>query len=330
MVRAAPKSVDGQDSKQKDVLISIVPVDETIEATVPPVRSVLESQPQISAQALEERWETAPLQDPEPEAKAEAKPAPAPEPPKTDTPKPAPQRSTGLLVAMSMGGGLLLGGGAVTAIALLGILLGGVGVAVVLLMWLASVDVAPVPAVPVADLENPAAEAPVASPVTPAPDASAGGAPAEPVAAPNKPEAQKPAPATPTEKAPASTTPASSTPVEKAPPAPVPAATTPAPVETTPTPVPAPAQNPAPAPAAKPAGGLILVKILSDPPAALLTVDGEGRGRTPTKLELEPGTHQITLTAGSAKGAFTIDVAPDDDKFCYGLSGKKVVRTGCE
>lgn len=71
------------------------------------------------------------------------------------------------------------------------------------------------------------------------------------------------------------------------------------------------------------------MKIITDPPAARIVVDGDDRGRTPVKLTLDPGTHEVTLESGKASGTFTIDVGAGQDKYCFGLDGKKLAETAC-
>ncbi|MEZ4237277.1 MAG: PEGA domain-containing protein [Myxococcota bacterium] len=69
--------------------------------------------------------------------------------------------------------------------------------------------------------------------------------------------------------------------------------------------------------------------MITDPPAAGIAVDGQSQGRTPTKLELEPGTYRIDLTSGKASGSFTIDAGTGEDRFCYTVQGKKIYPTAC-
>ncbi|MEQ1503663.1 MAG: PEGA domain-containing protein [Myxococcota bacterium] len=71
------------------------------------------------------------------------------------------------------------------------------------------------------------------------------------------------------------------------------------------------------------------MKIITDPPGGRLLIDGDDRGRTPAKLELEPGSHQIVIESGKATGSFTIDAGEGQEKFCYGLQGKKLAEVDC-
>jgi len=241
---------------------------------------------------------------------------PTPGPTPVDEPfsiEPAPQRSKApLLVAGALGGGMIFGGGAVALLGLMAVVgLGAVGGTA---WWLSaeSSDAAP-EAVPA--LEEPVeADAPEADPVAQAEgtadDAEAPQADAE---------------------APADDVPASAdADADAAParPAPAPAAPAPSPNPAAPTPTPDYAQAPAaPAPAAAPASE-VTVKLLSDPPAATVTVDGVPMGRTPLKTTLTPETHTVVIESGKASDQFTID-ASSGDRFCFGSKRRKVWQEPC-
>jgi hypothetical protein len=169
--------------------------------------------------------------------------------------------------------------------------------------------VTPVAVVPVdGQAAAPSAPAAPSTPAAPSGTPSAAVPTPEPVvvpsvASPATPAAQSPAPAAPNPStaAPASGTPAAAPAPEKA--------------------------KPAVAPAA-PAGN-VLVKIITDPPAARIVVDGDDRGRTPSKLELAPGSHQIVLESGKSTDTFTIEAAPGTERFCFAQSGKKLAQVPC-
>jgi hypothetical protein len=215
---------------------------------------------------------------------------PAPAP----TPAPAPARSrTGLLVAGAVGGGVVLGGGVV---GLLAAVLGGVtalaGVAGVAAWWLTSAPVVVEPA-PVDAIEVPA-EPPVDAPVDEVPVVTEPEAPPAPAAAPAGATTRRPASA-------------------------------PAAPPTAPT---APAAPAAPAAVEVP-DELVAVKLITDPPAAALWVDGEPKGRTPAKLLLTPGAHTVRLESGKASGSFPITVGAGGERLCWSVDGKKVDATTC-
>ncbi len=71
-----------------------------------------------------------------------------------------------------------------------------------------------------------------------------------------------------------------------------------------------------------PPAGPVTVKILSKPPTAALSIDGEDHGRTPAKLELLPGQHTVEVTSAGSTGSFTIKVARSGtNKWCYAFDG---------
>lgn len=96
---------------------------------------------------------------------------------------------------------------------------------------------------------------------------------------------------------------------------------------------PAPVEAAAPAPAVRapvPADlRPMVVKIITDPPAATVYIDGLAAGRTPLKTELEPGPHDIRVVAGKADSSFSVTVADSgESRFCYTAKGKKLL-SGC-
>jgi hypothetical protein len=78
------------------------------------------------------------------------------------------------------------------------------------------------------------------------------------------------------------------------------------------------------------ASSAVTVKILSAPPTADLVVDGRASGRTPAKLDLKPGEHEITLTSGEQVARFKVVVGNDpEQRWCYAFSSGKVVPGAC-
>lgn len=88
------------------------------------------------------------------------------------------------------------------------------------------------------------------------------------------------------------------------------------------------AASAAPTAPAEPAAPQV-VKLLTDPPAATVRVNGAPAGRSPLKLELTPGSHQISIEAGKASGDFTVQVGSSTDRLCFGARGRKVFETDC-
>ena len=73
-----------------------------------------------------------------------------------------------------------------------------------------------------------------------------------------------------------------------------------------------------------------VVKIITDPPAATVYIDGLMAGRTPLKTELEPGPHDIRVLSGKADSDFQVDVAESgESRFCYSVKGRRVLAEGC-
>jgi len=219
----------------------------------------------------------------------------------------APRKTSKLVVAGALGGGMVFGGGVVAALSLAAVLaVGAVGMAGAgAWWWMGS--------------ESPEAiEAPVAAPVEEdlapvaddegldeAADEAAAAAPedgmdedldedAAPVDAPED-RGDREAPAAPT-------------PAPAAPPPVTPAVPTVAPEEI-------PADD-------------ILVKVLSNPPAATVTIDGVPAGRTPLKTFLPAGSHNVVIESGKASGEFTIDPS-SSERFCFKAKGRKVQTDAC-
>ena len=87
------------------------------------------------------------------------------------------------------------------------------------------------------------------------------------------------------------------------------------------------AAAPAPAPQELPADE-VMVKLLTDPPAATVTIDGTPMGRTPLKTSIPAGRHNVVIESGKASGEFSIDAA-GGDRFCFKAKGRKVQQTSC-
>jgi len=209
-----------------------------------------------------------------------------------------PRRTSKLVVAGAVGGGMFLGGGVMAAIGLVVVLgIGGLGAVGGATWWWMSAGPA-------------AVEAPVAAPVDEfAADDEA------PLGEDEVPEEAVDGPAAPPSDA-------APEPVEAAPDA-APAAPTPAPAVP---PAVAPAM-PVAAPDEVPADD-ILVKLLSDPPAASVTIDGRSMGRTPLKAFLAPGNHTVVIESGKASGQFSIDPM-SDERVCFKAKGRKVQLSSC-
>ncbi|MCO4747569.1 MAG: serine/threonine protein kinase [Proteobacteria bacterium] len=124
--------------------------------------------------------------------------------------------------------------------------------------------------------------------------------------------------------------------------APEPKVEEPAPVEVAepeppaPAPVAAPSPRPRPSSSIRPAPepvvppGPVTVKLLSAPPTAHLTVDGKPVGRTPRKIELEPGLHQVHAELEGTARDFVITVRPDAGyRWCYVFETDQVHTGDC-
>ena len=96
--------------------------------------------------------------------------------------------------------------------------------------------------------------------------------------------------------------------------------------EPAPRPAPVVAQpTPPPAPAAP-----VEVKILSMPPTASFTVAGQSGLRTPSKLELEPGRHSVTLTSGDRTERVSIrPTTGGENVFCYSFPESRLYTGRC-
>jgi serine/threonine protein kinase len=94
---------------------------------------------------------------------------------------------------------------------------------------------------------------------------------------------------------------------------------------------PKPEIRPAPevAPAAAPS--IVTVKILTQPPTALVLIDGvEARGRSPVKTELGPGTHMVEVKSGDQSGRFPITVQLEgDNRWCWSFADNRAVAGSC-
>ncbi len=215
----------------------------------------------------------------------------------------APRRPTSkLVVAGAVGGGMVLGGGVMAAIGLVVLLgLGAIG-AVGGVTWMSAAPAA--------------VEAPVASPVDEL--AADQGVPAGEDEAPEE-MVDGPA-APPSEAAPEP---------EDAAPEAAPAAPTPAPTPAPAAPPPVAPAVPATAPGDEVPADDILVKLLSDPPAASVTIDGRSMGRTPLRAFLSPGDHTVVIESGKASGQFSIDPM-SDERVCFKAKGRKVQLSSCK
>jgi len=117
------------------------------------------------------------------------------------------------------------------------------------------------------------------------------------------------------------------------------------PTEVSPAPVPPPRVSPAPraAPRVRPPPapvvpepdpvpepvGLVTVKILSVPPTALVHVDGQESGRTPLKIQLAPGRYAVSLTSGSQRAEYVLQVGEGSNKWCYDFAAAHNRPGGC-
>lgn len=79
------------------------------------------------------------------------------------------------------------------------------------------------------------------------------------------------------------------------------------------------------------AGPATTVKLLSSPPTATLFVDGAEVGRTPSKLELTPGRHDVRVTSGGQSADFSVDVRDGGaNKWCYAFADGRVHTGSCD
>lgn len=152
-------------------------------------------------------------------------------------------------------------------------------------------------------------------PIAPAHDGSTQGTPAETSATEGTPK-----PHTPPVKTPGTgTTPSGAgTTVKSTPPKSVPTVTPepsdPEPIGSSPR-----MDMPPPTTSSPPAQVLpVTVKLLSKPPTATVYVDGKDVGRTPSKIELKPGTHRVKVESGGEVGEFTVKVVQStENKWCW-------------
>lgn len=90
------------------------------------------------------------------------------------------------------------------------------------------------------------------------------------------------------------------------------------------------APAPVPAPVAAPAAGVIpTVKLVTDPPAIRVELDGVALGRTPMKLEIPPGDHVIVLDDGKSTGRFPISGSNVPSKLCFSVVGRRIEQGAC-
>lgn len=72
----------------------------------------------------------------------------------------------------------------------------------------------------------------------------------------------------------------------------------------------------------------VTVKILTNPPAAQVWLDGVSMGRTPAKISISAGTYQLTVASGRAKETFLIEATSDIYR-CYEAAGKRLYAVDC-
>jgi len=72
------------------------------------------------------------------------------------------------------------------------------------------------------------------------------------------------------------------------------------------------------------------VKLLSKPPTAEVWVDDTSHGRTPKKLTLKPGTHQVRMNLSGDENAFPIRVTGEEgEMWCYVFAEEMVYHGKC-
>ncbi len=73
------------------------------------------------------------------------------------------------------------------------------------------------------------------------------------------------------------------------------------------------------------------VKLITQPPAARILVDGVDHGRTPLKLSLPAGPHTVVLEQGGVRSTLSVDVdaATDAGRFCFTASEGVFTANGC-
>lgn len=99
---------------------------------------------------------------------------------------------------------------------------------------------------------------------------------------------------------------------------------------------PAPAVRPSPRPMSAPTpqpempAAPVTVKLLSAPPTAHLTLDGTSVGRTPFKVTLDPGLHQVHADLEGTGRDFVVTVRADGtNKWCYVFETDQVHTGDC-
>ncbi|MBN2800428.1 MAG: serine/threonine protein kinase [Deltaproteobacteria bacterium] len=94
--------------------------------------------------------------------------------------------------------------------------------------------------------------------------------------------------------------------------------------------VPPPQTPRAPSGKATAAAAQITAKVLSVPPTAELEVDGISVGRTPSKLPLSEGFHEIRVKVSDQEGRFSLHVrAGGENKWCYAFAEGKAYEGSC-
>jgi len=72
------------------------------------------------------------------------------------------------------------------------------------------------------------------------------------------------------------------------------------------------------------------VKLITQPPAARILIDGVDHGRTPLKLDLPAGPHSVVLEQGGVRSTLSVDVeATDAGRFCFTASEGVFTANGC-
>jgi hypothetical protein len=70
------------------------------------------------------------------------------------------------------------------------------------------------------------------------------------------------------------------------------------------------------------------VDVITDVPGVAVLVDGIELGRTPMKLLMEAGSHDLELAHDKASASFTL-AAGTDDRWCFSAKGKEIKTTTC-
>lgn len=71
------------------------------------------------------------------------------------------------------------------------------------------------------------------------------------------------------------------------------------------------------------------MKIITDPPALKVKLDGVTVGRSPMKLQIGAGAHEISIEGDKASGSFPVDGGSVPGKLCFEASGRKVKQGAC-